>query len=224
MTLKITQELKSKAEVYYGDAISQEKIKLLLKEVGLPTGLLPLKDILEVGYLEETGFVWLKQKKKIEHMFKAIGKMVSYASEITAHVEKGRIKNVNGVKVKEILLWVPVYEISVDDPPTGKLTCKSTGGISKTFPTSAFELPEETKEVKTVNNEKNEVKAVNNEKNEVKTVDQEKNEVKTADQENNEKKTDDQENNEKETGADMAIKTVTNEQIFAPVAQAVANK
>ena len=59
-------EMRSKAEVYNGDALCQEKTKLLLKEVGLPNGLLPLRDIIECGYVEETGFVWLKQKKKVE--------------------------------------------------------------------------------------------------------------------------------------------------------------
>ena len=35
--------------------------KLLLKEVGLPNGLLPLKDIEECGYERDSGFVWQKQ-------------------------------------------------------------------------------------------------------------------------------------------------------------------
>jgi Protein of unknown function, DUF538 len=140
---QITAEVRSKAEVYHGDPLCQEKTKLLLKEVGLPNGLLPLRDIIESGYVEETGFVWLKQKKKVEHTFSSIGRLVSYAPEITAFVEKGRIKKVSGVKAKELLLWVPLHEISVDDPPTGKLTCKSTAGLFKTFPTSAFEVPEE---------------------------------------------------------------------------------
>lgn len=143
MSHQISEEVRSKAEVYYGDTLCQEKTKLLLKEVGLPNGLLPLRDIIECGYLEETGFVWLKQKKKVEHNFSAIGRLVSYATDITAYVEKGRIKKVSGVKAKELLLWIPLYEISVDDPPTGKLTCKSTAGVFKTFPTSAFEVPED---------------------------------------------------------------------------------
>lgn len=143
MANQITEEMRSKAEVYNGDALCQEKTKLLLKEVGLPNGLLPLRDIIECGYVEETGFVWLKQKKKVEHTFPEINRLVSYAAEITAFVEKGRIKKVSGVKAKELLLWVPLYEIYINDPPNGKLTCKSTAGAFKTFPISAFEVPEE---------------------------------------------------------------------------------
>ncbi|XP_078150120.1 uncharacterized protein LOC144545380 [Carex rostrata] len=143
MANQITEEMRSKAEVYNGDALCQEKTKLLLKEVGLPNGLLPLRDIIECGYVEETGFVWLKQKKKVEHTFPEINRLVSYAAEITAFVEKGRIKKVSGVKAKELLLWVPLYEIYVNDPPNGKLTCKSTAGVFKTYPISAFEVAEE---------------------------------------------------------------------------------
>ncbi|ONK63171.1 uncharacterized protein A4U43_C07F12140 [Asparagus officinalis] len=165
----ITEELKAKAEVYYG--MKPAKKKFLLQEVGLPRGLLPLKDILEVGYVEETVFVWLKQKKKIDHCFRKVRRMVSYAPKITVYVEKCKIKKLTGdilevgyveetvfvwlkqkkkidhcfrkvrrmvsyapkitvyvekckikkltgVKIKELLIWVTLEELSVDDPPT----------------------------------------------------------------------------------------------------------
>ncbi|XP_020271807.1 uncharacterized protein LOC109846977 [Asparagus officinalis] len=112
----ITEELKAKAEVYYG--MKPAKKKFLLQEVGLPRGLLPLKDILEVGYVEETVFVWLKQKKKIDHCFRKVRRMVSYAPKITVYVEKCKIKKLTGVKIKELLIWVTLNELSVDDPPT----------------------------------------------------------------------------------------------------------
>ena len=70
----VTEEIKSKAEVYYGDELGQQKSKELLKEIGMPNGLLPLKDIKECDYLRETGFVWLKQKKSSTHKFEKIGK------------------------------------------------------------------------------------------------------------------------------------------------------
>ncbi|GFZ07242.1 hypothetical protein Acr_19g0001790 [Actinidia rufa] len=60
----VIEEIKSKAEVYHGNGICQEKSKELLKEMGLPNGLLPLEDMEECGYVRETGFVWLRQKKK----------------------------------------------------------------------------------------------------------------------------------------------------------------
>ncbi|XP_077240335.1 uncharacterized protein LOC143881231 [Tasmannia lanceolata] len=141
----ITEELKANAEVYCGDELGREKSRFLLQEVGLPRGLLPLEDIIECGYVKETGFVWLKQKKKKEHTFDQIGKLVSYAPEITAYVEKFKIKKLTGVKTKELLIWLSLTEIYVDDPPTGKITCKTPTGLFRTFPTSAFELEEDKK-------------------------------------------------------------------------------
>lgn len=146
----ITEEMKAKAdEIYYGDEISQEKTKLLLREVGLPNGLLPLKDITECGYVKETGFVWMKQKKAITHKFHKVGKQVSYAKEVTANVEKNRVKNLTGVKAKEVLVWLTLSEIYVDDPPTGNITFQIPAGLSRSYPVSAFEAEEkEEKEVK----------------------------------------------------------------------------
>lgn len=142
----VTEEIKAKAEFYKGDAICQVKSKELLKEIFLPNGLLPLQDIEECGIVRETGFVWLKQKKETTHKFQKIGKLVSYATEVTAYVEANKIKKLTGVKTKELLIWVTLNEIYVDDPPTGKITFKSPTGLFRSFPVSAFEVEEEVKE------------------------------------------------------------------------------
>ncbi|KAL2491204.1 hypothetical protein Adt_26832 [Abeliophyllum distichum] len=140
----ITDEIRSSAtEFYTGHDICQVKSKFLLTEFGLPNGLLPLEDIEECGYVKDTGFVWLKQKKKSEHKFKDIGRLVQYATEVTAYVEPNKIKKLTGVKAKELLMWLTINEIYVDDPPTGKITFKSPTGLSRTFPVSAFEIKEE---------------------------------------------------------------------------------
>lgn len=119
----------------------EEGLKLavaLLKEFELPEGLLPLADVVEVGYVKETGYVWILQRKKVEHEFKMVAKLVSYDTEITGYLMKKRIKKLKGVKAKEFLLWPPVNDISVDDPPTGKIHFKSLAGVTKTFPVQAF--------------------------------------------------------------------------------------
>lgn len=139
----VTEELRAMAEIYHGDSLCQEKCQFLLEEVGLPNGLLPLKDIIECGYIEETGFVWLKQQKKIEHTFKKIGKLVSYGPEITAYVEKLRIKKLTGVKAKELFIWITLTDISADGEEEeknskGKITFHSSTGLYRTFPASAF--------------------------------------------------------------------------------------
>ncbi|KAM7470066.1 hypothetical protein LguiA_008249 [Lonicera macranthoides] len=139
----VTDEIRASAsEIYHGHDICDEKTKVLLKEVGLPNGLLPLKDIEEVGYVEKTGFVWLIQKKKIQHKFEKIGREAMYATEVTAVAEKNKIKKLTGVKTKEMMMWVSLSEIFVDDPPTGKITFKNPTGLFRTFPVSAFEVEE----------------------------------------------------------------------------------
>ncbi|CAH9088136.1 unnamed protein product [Cuscuta europaea] len=140
----VTDEIRRSAtEFYVGNELCQEKSKVLLREVGLPAGLLPMEDMEECGYVKDTGFVWLKSKKKTEHKFQEIGKLVQYGCEVTANVEQNKIKKLTGVKAKEMLLWVTISEISVDDPPTGKIYFKSSLGVGKTFPVSAFEVAEE---------------------------------------------------------------------------------
>ena len=110
----------------------------LLEEFGLPLGLLPLADVVEVGFVRSTGYMWIVQKKKVEHSFKVISKLVSYDTDITGYVEKKRIKKLKGVKAKEFMLWPPVSEITVDQTSTGKIQFKSLAGITKTFPVEAF--------------------------------------------------------------------------------------
>lgn len=119
----------------------EEGLKLavsLLKKFELPEGLLPLANVVEVGYVESTGYMWIVQQNKVEHEFKIISKLVSYDTEINGYVDKMKIKKLRGVKAKELMLWPPVSEIKVDDPPTGKIHFKSLAGITKTFPVEAF--------------------------------------------------------------------------------------
>ncbi|KAM0907689.1 hypothetical protein ACQ4PT_015426 [Festuca glaucescens] len=110
----------------------------LLEEFGLPLGLLPLAEVIEVGFVRATGYMWIAQKKKVEHRFKLVSKQVSYDVEITGYVKVKSIKKLKGVKAKELMLWPPVNEITVDDPPTGKIVFKSLAGVTKTFPVEAF--------------------------------------------------------------------------------------
>uniref|UniRef100_A0A2K2AQE2 Uncharacterized protein n=1 Tax=Populus trichocarpa TaxID=3694 RepID=A0A2K2AQE2_POPTR len=74
----------------------------LLEEFGLPLGLLPLADVVEVGFVKGTGYMWILQKKKVEHNFKMISKLVSYDTEITGFVSTKNIKKLKGVKQLEI--------------------------------------------------------------------------------------------------------------------------
>lgn len=145
MTSQLVANHREGAEIYHGDSLCKQKSIELLKEIRLPNGLLPLDDIVEVGYNRTTGFVWVKQKNRKEHKFRAIGRNVSYDTEVTAFVEDRKMRRLTGVKSKEFLIWVTISDIYVDSGDTGKITFGNPTGISRNFPVSAFELEEEKK-------------------------------------------------------------------------------
>ncbi|OUZ99896.1 Protein of unknown function DUF538 [Macleaya cordata] len=154
MASQAIENYRENAEIYSNDeALCKQKSFELLQEISLPKGLLPLDDLTEVGYNREAGFVWLRQKKKKEHYFKSIGKSVSYGAEVTAFVENRRMKKLTGVKSKELLIWVSLSEICIDDPASGKITFKTPSGLGRSFPVSAFEIEEEEEEKKKKENE-----------------------------------------------------------------------
>ncbi|RLN34113.1 uncharacterized protein C2845_PM03G22900 [Panicum miliaceum] len=57
-----------------------------------------MEDIQEFGYNRATGFMWLLQgRKKVEHTFKRVRQTVSYAAEVTAFADKGKLWKITGV-------------------------------------------------------------------------------------------------------------------------------
>ncbi|URE43218.1 DUF538 domain containing protein [Musa troglodytarum] len=63
-----------------------------------------------VAYNRTTGFVWLKQRKATNHVFKTIDKAVSNAAEVTAFVDDRRMSRMTGVKSKKLLVWVSISD------------------------------------------------------------------------------------------------------------------
>ncbi|CAM0873912.1 unnamed protein product [Alopecurus aequalis] len=141
MASQAVQSHRAGAEIVKGgDKICKKKSVDVL---GLPTGLLPLEDIEEFGYNRDAGFIWLVQKKKKEHTFKKVKQTVSYAGEVTAYVEPGKLKKIVGVKTKELFLWLSVVEVYVEKETPGKVTFKTgAAGLSETFDAAAFALGE----------------------------------------------------------------------------------
>lgn len=136
----VTENMKAKAEVYYGDETCRHKFMLLLTEIGLPSGLLTVEEIEECGHVKETGFVWLKHKKKRDY-YKFENFAVCYDTEVTAYFESKKIKNLTGVKAKEFLIWITLSEIYVNDKSrSSAITFKTPVGLSKSFPLSLFEF------------------------------------------------------------------------------------
>uniref|UniRef100_M1A5A5 Uncharacterized protein n=1 Tax=Solanum tuberosum TaxID=4113 RepID=M1A5A5_SOLTU len=92
MQKSIHEDEHVEAEIVYGAEECYRSITNLLQDSGFPKGVLPLKYLEEFGYVRKTGFAWMKQKAPYDHYFTSIKMLVSYATEITAYVEKGKMK------------------------------------------------------------------------------------------------------------------------------------
>ncbi|KAK4844602.1 hypothetical protein QYF36_022204 [Acer negundo] len=137
------EDQRAGAEIVHGSEECYRHSVELLEELGFPKGVLPLKDLEECGRVRETGFVWMKQKAPYEHFFERTNTRVSYAVEVTAYVEKLKMKKMTGVKSKQVFLWVPITEMSMDDLASKKIHFKTPMGIGKSFPITAFMTDEE---------------------------------------------------------------------------------
>ncbi|KAL6546386.1 hypothetical protein OROMI_022107 [Orobanche minor] len=139
MSSKTISSHRENAEVYTGAAVCKQKSIELLEKMNLPRGLLPLDDIVEVGYNKDTGFVWLRQKKSKTHLFRAINRSVWYDKVVTAIVQNRRMERLTGVQSKELMLWITISDISIQDPGSDEIKFVTPMGLSRIFPVSAFE-------------------------------------------------------------------------------------
>ncbi|WZZ01405.1 hypothetical protein YC2023_073733 [Brassica napus] len=142
----VAEAMRIKAEVYHGDKACREIFGSLLSEIGLPNQLLSNQEIEECGYVKDTGFVWLKHKKKKkddkkrhQDSFRFDNVMVCFEDEVTAYFQPNTIKKLTGVKAKEFVVWISLGEIHVNRP-SGLITFKTQVGLlSKSLPLSVFE-------------------------------------------------------------------------------------
>ncbi|XVF87173.1 hypothetical protein PTKIN_Ptkin18bG0097800 [Pterospermum kingtungense] len=147
MATELIENHKENAEIYYGEDVCKQKSLEMLEEISLPKGVLPVETV-EFGRNRSTGFVWMKLKKKKEHKFKLINKLVSYNTDITFFAENGRVRKMTGVKSKELFFWVSISDIFIDVSSPGKLFFGIPNGIKGHFPISAFELEDDKNENK----------------------------------------------------------------------------
>ncbi|KAJ0017748.1 hypothetical protein Pint_09974 [Pistacia integerrima] len=139
-TQQLIAENKQGAEIHRDTALCKQKCHELLDELNLPKGILALNNLTEMVYNRATGFLWLKQNKRYEHKFHAIGKTVAYDTEISAFAENRRMRKISGIKSSAVLMWVKVVEMCIEDRSSGKVRLTGAAGLSMSFPTSAFEL------------------------------------------------------------------------------------
>ncbi|KAK8675710.1 hypothetical protein V6N13_033774 [Hibiscus sabdariffa] len=139
MTSKQIESHRQGAEIYNETDVCRKKVDEVLDKFHIPKGLMPLANLVELGYNKTTGFIWLKQGKTTKFMFKELG-ATSYGPEITAFIGDRELKSLTGVKSKEMMIWVTLAYISVDDSESpGKITFSTTMGLSKTYPITAIE-------------------------------------------------------------------------------------
>ncbi|CAM6128356.1 unnamed protein product [Calypogeia fissa] len=127
------------ALIYSGhDSVCRKRAQRVLEEHKLPLGLLFIEDVLEFGFNKNTGYMWIIQRNQTEHYFEEIDELVSYATEVSAYIEEGRMKKVRGIKARELVIWFPVNDITVGGD---KAFVKSFANITKSFPVTAFKEP-----------------------------------------------------------------------------------
>ncbi|XP_010546955.1 PREDICTED: uncharacterized protein LOC104818870 isoform X1 [Tarenaya hassleriana] len=135
----VTEAVRAKAEICHGDKNCRDKFSSWLSETGLPNKLLTFHEIEECGRVKETGFVWIKQRKKPEEekelRFENVA--VCLEEEVSAFLEPNKIKNLRGVKAKELWVWISLCEVQVSRS-SSRITFKTHAGFSKSFPLSLF--------------------------------------------------------------------------------------
>ena len=117
---------REKAYIFEEQEECSRKIKELYHCMELPTELLPLTDIIESGWSEESGFSWIVTSRTQRLHFPKSDRHCSYDEVVTCTITKGHMSNIRGVKAKEFGIWVPINEIYVDNskPNNKKLVFK----------------------------------------------------------------------------------------------------
>eukprot|EP00249_Psilotum_nudum_P037122 c9513_g1_i1 orf=675-1100(-) len=128
------------AQIWKEHSSAFEESVRFLEAHGLPNGLLPLDDIEEMGYVQETGYFWVKQKTSKKHYFSGMNNYVSYAKEVSGYLDGNSLKKLSGVKAKQLLLWVSIVEISQKESNPGYLFFKTPAGIGKWLRAEIFLL------------------------------------------------------------------------------------
>lgn len=122
------------------------KFVALLQGFGFPGGMFPLPSAEEFGFVEKTGFFWIKQPGRHEHTFPMAKVLVVYHAEVSGRIKKGKITTVKGLKLKhvenkDLFLAASASEVLLDDPSSGKIHFKTSGGkhpTEESFPVEVF--------------------------------------------------------------------------------------
>lgn len=130
----VSDDIESYSELFF----CLDKVKEFFVFFNLFIGLLLLKDMIEVGYNKIKGFVWMRMRSKIEYIFVVIGCKVIYDMEIIVFVEDCRLKRLMGVKSKEFMIWVLVYDIFIKEKEFEKIIFVNNIGLLWIFKVLVF--------------------------------------------------------------------------------------
>ncbi|KAH7421641.1 hypothetical protein KP509_13G068900 [Ceratopteris richardii] len=133
--------MREKAIINFGQEAAI-KSRELFEAFHFPNGLLPLQKVVEGGWVEETGFVWLVTEEAQKHHFVKPDRISKYDELVTCTISPRRMKDIRGVKAKDMGIWVPVNEIYIDEKKPDKIVFKSIMGLSRSFPVSDYVLDE----------------------------------------------------------------------------------
>lgn len=115
----------------------QQSIYDILREHGLPMGLLP-KGVKKFD-INETGHFEVHLDRACNAKFES---ELHYDVNVTGKLSYGQIGALSGISAQELFLWFPVVGIRVDVPSSG-LIYFDVGVVFKQFSLSLFETPRE---------------------------------------------------------------------------------
>ncbi|KAJ8436246.1 hypothetical protein Cgig2_023421 [Carnegiea gigantea] len=108
----------------------------LLKKKGLPAGLLP-KEVKSYEFNDENGLLEVFLDGPCLTKFE---NRVFFESVVRANLSYGELMGVEGLQQEELFIWLPVKEISVNDPKSG-IILFDIGMAQKQLSLSLFEDP-----------------------------------------------------------------------------------
>lgn len=125
----------------------QESIYEILKEHGLPMGLLP-KGIDEFS-IDGTGNFEVFLDQACNAKFES---ELHYDRNVSGTLSYGQMGSLSGISAQELFLWFPVKGIRVDIPSSG-LIYFDVGVVRKQFSLSLFETPRDCMAVRSYNDD-----------------------------------------------------------------------
>ncbi|ONK61111.1 uncharacterized protein A4U43_C08F26360 [Asparagus officinalis] len=123
-------------------ASSDDSVHSLLRDHGLPAGLLP-KTVHSFSLEPSTGLLAVQLHGPCIAQYER--SPVRFDQEINANLTFGSLKGVKGLTQEELFLWLPIKEILVTDPKSGVILF-DIGMAHKQLSVSIFENPPDCKE------------------------------------------------------------------------------